>query len=123
MQFGALLRALGVPALIATVASAQTEPVVAVTGGRISGTVTSDGGAAWKGIPFAQAPVGDLRWHEPQPVVPWAGVRETTRFSIACTQPAEGWNDRFAATSGEDCLYLNVATPTWPMRATYPVMV
>jgi para-nitrobenzyl esterase len=97
--------------------------IVAVTGGRIQGTPTTDGGAAWKGIPFARPPVGDLRWQAPRPVVPWKDTRETTRFSIACTQLSEGWNERLVATSGEDCLYLNVATPKWPVTATYPVMV
>jgi para-nitrobenzyl esterase len=97
--------------------------IVAVSGGRIQGAPTTDGGAAWKGIPFARPPVGDLRWRAPQPVVPWKDTRETTRFSIACTQLSGGWNERFVATSGEDCLYLNVATPKWPVKDTYPVMV
>jgi para-nitrobenzyl esterase len=98
-------------------------PVVAVTGGRIHGSLTPDGGAAFKGIPYAQPPVGDLRWRAPQPVVPWTGIREATRFSIPCTQLSEGWNQPFADSGGEDCLYLNVATPHWPVRERYPVLV
>ena len=45
----------------------------AVTGGRIQGTL-ADGIAAFKGVPFAAAPVGDLRWKPPQPLHAWQGV-------------------------------------------------
>ena len=106
----------------ATIATAQSDPVVAVTGGRILGRLTQDGGAEFKGLPYARPPIGDLRWREPQPVEPWEGIREAAKFSIACTQLSEGWNQRFVSGSGEDCLYLNVATPQWPPKATYPVM-
>jgi len=109
--------------LAATLAASATDPVVSVTGGKIRGRLTPDGGAAFKGIPFARPPVGDLRWRDPRPVKPWDGVREAGRFSPACTQLSEGWNVRFVATSTEDCLYLNVAPPKWPPRAKYPVMV
>ena len=101
----------------------QAGPLVAVTGGIIRGLLTEDGGAAFKGIPYARPPVGNLRWREPKTVEPWEGVRETTQFSIACTQLSEGWNERFVASSGEDCLYLNVATPEWPVKSKHPVMV
>jgi para-nitrobenzyl esterase len=103
--------------------SAQTAPVVPVTGGSIRGSIISDGGAAFKGIPFACPPIGDLRWRDPQPVAPWQGIREATRFSAPCTQLSEKWNDYFVPKSAEDCLYLNVASPEWPPKAKYPVMV
>jgi para-nitrobenzyl esterase len=45
--------------------------IVAVTGGRIQGEYLEKGGAAFKGIPYAQPPVGDLRWREPMPVRSW----------------------------------------------------
>jgi len=109
--------------LSGTFASAQIGPVAAVTGGKIRGYRTADGGAAFKRIPFAQPPVGDLRWREPQPVKPWPDIREATKFSVACTQLSEGWNDRFVPASAEDCLYLNVAAPQWPPQAKFPVMV
>jgi para-nitrobenzyl esterase len=109
--------------LSGSVASAQSDPVVGVTGGQIRGQLTPDGGAAFKRIPYARPPLGELRWREPQPVEPWEGIREATRFSIACTQLSEGWNDRLVKSSGEDCLYLNVAAPQWPPEARHPVMV
>ena len=110
-------------ACAAALAAAQADPVVAVTGGRIRGQSTPDGGAAFKGIPYARPPVGELRWREPQPVAQWPGVRDTGAFRAACTQISEGWNIRYVAISAEDCLYLNVAAPVWPPSAKLPVMV
>lgn len=98
-------------------------PVTAVTGGQIRGQSTADGGAAFKGIPYARPPLGDLRWREPQPPVPWTGMRDAMAFSPACTQLSEGWNIRLVASSAEDCLYLNVAAPVWPPKGKVPVMV
>jgi para-nitrobenzyl esterase len=103
--------------------AAASGPEVTVPGGRIRGVATGDGGAAFKGIPYAKPPLGELRWRQPQPVTPWTGVRETTSFSPACTQLSEGWNSRYATGSTEDCLYLNVAAPEWPPKAKLPVMV
>ena len=107
----------------AAVCAAQTGPVVTVTGGQIRGIATPDGGAAYKGIPYARPPLGELRWREPQPVAAWTGVRDATAFSVACTQLSEGWNMRYVPSSAEDCLYLNVAAPAWPPTAKVPVMV
>jgi para-nitrobenzyl esterase len=99
------------------------EPVVTVTGGEIRGrTLAAPGGAVFKGIPFAQPPVGDLRWREPQAVVAWEGVRDAGSYAAPCAQIAAGWNDRTAAISKEDCLYLNVWAPAWPPSSRLPVM-
>ncbi len=80
-------------------------------------------GAAFKGIPFAQPPVGDLRWREPAPVKPWTGIRDAGAYSAPCAQIPAGWNDQVAARGSEDCLYLNVWTPEWPVRSRRAVMV
>jgi len=109
--------------LLACAAAAQTGPGATVTGGRIRGLAAPDGAAAFKGIPYAQPPLADLRWRAPQPVKPWTDVRPAEKFSLACTQLSEGWNARDAAASGEDCLYLNVAAPEWPPKAKHPVFV
>lgn len=114
-------------------------PIVNVTGGSIQGAFDPSlpGGGIFQGIPFAQPPVKDLRWREPQPVQSWKGIRDATRPSAHCIQPAPG-TGRFlkplAQLYGalynpppleisEDCLYLNVWTPEWPARNSAPVMV
>jgi para-nitrobenzyl esterase len=99
----------------ALLAASGNAPVADVTGGRIQGGILDRGGAVFKGIPFAQAPVGDLRWKEPQPVKPWAGVRDAISFGSACAQNS-------GTGSSEDCLFLNVWTPEWPPAGRKPVM-
>ena len=78
---------------------------VAVTGGRVQGTEASAGVVAFKGIPFAAPPMGELRWRPPAPVVAWEGVRDAGEAGPICVQGAGG-----PATS-EDCLFLNVWAP------------
>ena len=89
------------------------------------------GVSAFKGIPFAAAPVGDLRWKPPQPAPAWSGVRDATQYGDVCVQnPAP---DRFppnAATDtanftgmSEDCLNLNIWTPARAAGENLPVMV
>ena len=90
---------------------------VTVTGGQIQGAVSEydPDGMAFKGIPFAAPPVGDLRWRPPEPVVAWDGVRHATAPGPVCMQ---GGNQE----QSEDCLFLNVWAPresTEPL----PVMV
>lgn len=75
-------------------------------------------GAVFKGIPFAQPPIGSLRWREPAPMKPWQDVKVAAAFAPACSQ-----NGRDGPTGSEDCLYLNVWMPAWPSRSSYPVMM
>jgi para-nitrobenzyl esterase len=93
-----------------------------VTGGTIRGEARG-GGATFRGVPFAAPPVGGRRWKPPGPVVPWAGVRATTVSGAPCLQRSYGWNARDAADSREDCLYLDVRTPSLKADAKLPVMV
>jgi para-nitrobenzyl esterase len=103
--------------------AADSGPVVATAAGQVRGVQLDKGGAAFKGIPFAQPPVGDLRWREPQPAKSWTGVRDAAAFGAACAQNQGG---RMLESSSEDCLFLNVWTPEWPAAskagARKPVM-
>ncbi len=107
--------------LLAGQSSPQTAapvPVVKIHSGKVRGSLTGSGGAAFKGIPYAQPPTGELRWKEPVPVKPWTGIREATAFGRFCVQGGPG-----GPGSVEDCLYLNVWTPRWPVPSPLPVMV
>src|SRR5215472_14291318 len=104
------LRAAILVALVGIHAWADSGLVVKVTGGQIRGALLDKGGAVFKGIPYAQPPVGDLRWREPMSVKPWAGVRDGTAFGSICPQAP-----RTPPMGNEDCLYLNVWTPEWPI--------
>ena len=94
-----------------SIAQDNAGPIVKVTGGQVQGRLLPEsGGAAFKGIPYAAPPVGDLRWRETQPVRAWSGVRQAAEYGAGCpvVNASNGRN------SAEDCLYLNVWTPNWP---------
>ncbi|HEX3758874.1 MAG TPA: carboxylesterase family protein, partial [Kofleriaceae bacterium] len=74
------------------------------------------------GIPYAKPPVGDLRWKAPQKPDPLTGVRDATQFGKRCAQ-LEDATLQTAASSDEDCLYLNVWTPFPATRTPLPVMI
>ena len=94
-------------------------PVLEIEGGKIQGVESSVKGVyIYKGIPFAAPPVGDLRWKEPQPVIPWEGVKMADTFGPASVQvnhdSSNPWTSEFYWEDpefSEDCLYLNVWTP------------
>lgn len=68
------------PALVLSGCS-DNNPVLDIEGGRIQGVLTDkDGVLAYKGIPYAAPPIGDLRWREPQPVIHWDGIRICDEF-------------------------------------------
>ena len=92
---------------------------VAVTGGRIEGS-ERNGILAFKGIPFAAPPVGQLRWKAPQPVVPWEGVRKAAAFAPG---PIQDFRSGMKAPLSEDCLYLNIWTGAQAADEKRPVMV
>jgi para-nitrobenzyl esterase len=80
--------------------------------------IVDNGVAAFKGIPFAAPPVGDLRWQAPRPVIPWNGVKQASAFALPCAQVADAEPE-----SSEDCLYLNVWTSATSYIEKRPVMV
>ena len=84
--------------------------------GPISGAVNENGTLAWLGIPYAQAPIGNLRWKAPRALTPFDQVFTATTFADMCTQLGNPLLDidpslYGKAVGSEDCLYLNVWTP------------
>jgi para-nitrobenzyl esterase len=103
---------------------------VKVTGGEVSGVSGRDASiTAFKGIPFAAPPVGELRWRAPQPVVAWSGVKTADKFGASCMQTIvtekKPWTYEFMAHNdvSEDCLYLNVWTAAARASEKRPVFV
>ncbi len=92
--------------------------------GRIEG-IEADGVRVWRGVPFARAPVGTLRWRAPRPPEPWPGVREAQRFGPVAPQNPSATGALLGLGLGEaseDCLNLNVYAPSEPGRGR-PVLV
>ena len=99
---------------------AQEQRSTGTEGGTVGGTAEGDL-ICFKGIPYAQPPVGALRWRAPRPVKPWAGVRDASKFGPDPVQvPTPGaapW------PTSEDCLYLNVWRPAADTGQPLPVLV
>ncbi|MFN0148272.1 MAG: carboxylesterase/lipase family protein, partial [Dehalococcoidia bacterium] len=97
--------------------------IVSTTAGHLRGA--AEGALhVFRGIPFAKPPVGDLRFRAPQPPEPWTGVRDALAFRPAALQVASPVGAALAMdidATDEDCLYLNVWTPSPEGRR--PVMV
>ena len=117
-----------------------SRPQVRISGGVIAGTVTTavtgEHAHAYLNIPYAAPPLGALRFAAPQPASAWAGVRDGSRYGLEPVQqdeerlpfqlprsgqldPATGLPDYM----GEDCLALNVFTPTSPAGLMGPLPV
>ncbi len=79
---------------------------------------------SFKGIPFAQPPVGNLRWKAPQPVMNWTGIKQTKKFGPRAVQ-SNIFGDMGFRSDGisEDCLYLNVWSPAKSSDEKLPVFV
>ena len=125
------------------------QPIVQIQTGKIQGQwLANNSIASFKGIPYAQAPIGNLRWKAPQAPSSWDGIRKTTKFSASAWQqevnlPAflgavingQGWSGlhTFLINSllkiapkpkqSEDCLYLNIKSPSLDATSKLPVMV
>ncbi len=98
---------------------------VKIANGTLESTTPPQAGVrSFKGIPFAQPPVGDLRWREPMPPKNWTGVRKADDFGPACMQRLGGGDYWIRAKEfNEDCLYLNVWTSAKTGREKLPVLL
>ncbi|MDX1492105.1 MAG: carboxylesterase family protein [Pseudohongiellaceae bacterium] len=109
---------------------APLDPTLRTIGqGQLRGLVQDNGSLAWRKIPFAQAPVGDLRWRLPQPLEPWTGTYEATDVIEPCPQFVSSLSagvpdpDGDGIVGTEDCLYLSVYAPSdIPEGTKLPVM-
>ncbi|MFZ1085159.1 MAG: carboxylesterase family protein [Terracidiphilus sp.] len=81
--------------------------------GKVAGKAINDGKVkAFLGLPYAAAPVGDLRWKAPQPLLPWKGGRDASQFGAHCAQGRVFADMIFQdPAASEDCLFLNVYAP------------
>ena len=96
------------------------DPHATVAQGVLTGT-TDNGVTAFRGVPFAAPPVGDLRWTPPRAAAKWGSQpREATSFGAACTQTLKSggsgqWTSEYMSPEApgvsEDCLFLNIWTP------------
>jgi para-nitrobenzyl esterase len=92
--------------------------------GIVEGTTEKSGIRSFKGVPFAQPPVGELRWKEPQQLKNWQGVRKADKFGPRAMQrPIFGDMGFRSDGMSEDCLYLNIWTPAKAANEKLPVLV
>ena len=107
--------------------SPKETSVISTESGLVQGLYNSDKSVEiFAGIPFAAPPVGELRWKEPQYVIPWEGIYKATQFAPMAmqTQNSAVYNFLFnmythqktsrtyKAAMSEDCLYLNIWKPS-----------
>lgn len=94
-----------------------------VAQGEIEGELVEPGIALYKAIPYAEAPIGNLRWKMPVPKQPWQGVYKAENWGgrpFQTTDPNQSGND---IPMSEDCLYLSVETPAKTSADKLPVFV
>ncbi len=122
-------------ALLAACGAAPEEPrttseatVRQVAEGELIGYEADNGAYVWRGVPFAAAPEGDLRWRAPRAAAAWDGRREALDDAPRCLQMSKVYDrdegiDAGVLIGDEDCLYLNVFAPPGEAVAPRPVMM
>ena len=96
---------------IATAAAGQQRTIIAVAQGKLAGRTDAHGIRSFKGIPYAEPPIGPQRWQAPVAASSWAGVRDATAFGASCLAPPWPADSIYADHPphfSEDCLSVNV---------------
>jgi para-nitrobenzyl esterase len=99
-------------------------PIVTTAQGTLAGRADAHGVRSFKGIPYAEPPVGEKRWTAPVAAAAWKGMRDASEFGASCIQPpwpTESVYADYPPKFSEDCLFLNVWTPAHAKKA--PVIV
>ena len=110
--------------LAGIVANAQNQPQIKTANGIVQGVTDANGITAFKGIPYAKPPVGNLRWKAPEPSSNWHGVLKADTFGPRAMQKFIFSDMRFRSKGmSEDCLYLNVWAPANVADKHLPVLV
>jgi len=89
----------------------QGSAVVRTASGEVEGFADNFTTWAWKAIPYARPPVGELRWQAPQDPEPWSGIRQAREFCSSCPQTSAFIGTDGSLLGSEDCLYLNIWRP------------
>jgi para-nitrobenzyl esterase len=103
-------------------ADKNLSPVVETNEGPVQGFI-SNGVTEFLGIPYAEPPVGNLRWRPPQDHARWTNIRKATEYAPICALTTTLGVFSGAPNNNEDCLYLNVFTPHLNPSARLPVIV
>ncbi|MFK7897030.1 MAG: carboxylesterase/lipase family protein [Myxococcota bacterium] len=107
--------ALGLGVLGCSASKPMSDPATTRTlaQGELIGAASEEGQVhVWRGIPFAEPPVGALRWRAPQPPLAWEGRREALTSGSECAQLSAGQGDG-PFFGSEDCLYLDIFAPAF----------
>ena len=106
-------------------AASSIGPEVATESGVVAGQRLANGLHVYRDVPYAAAPVGDLRWRAPLPAATWEGARDATQFGPICPQPSAlvAMIQEALPEADEDCLFLNIWTPARTTGDGLPVMV
>jgi para-nitrobenzyl esterase len=106
------------------------DATVQIQSGLVKGVVNATSTVvAFKGIPYAAPPIGDLRWKEPQPPASWDSIRDASQFCASCMQNRAfsrlPWSKEFMVQDSisEDCLYLNIWTPAKTLADKLAVLI
>ncbi|KAJ8680687.1 hypothetical protein QAD02_016474 [Eretmocerus hayati] len=101
----------------------MSDPIVETRLGKLKGSIEvnilGNSYYAYKGVPYAKPPVGQLRFQDPKPVEPWIDIRDATEFAPICAQ--KSFLGKFEGS--DDCLYLNIYVNSMDASKCRPVMV